>query len=299
MGIYSKDELLNTFVEQTYIELMANDITPLPESFKEINYGVSFKCSSPETSKNSSVSIYRSDKKGFSIVTKQPKIKMLILSMLSEDGSAGSDEAGKGDIFGPLVVSSFFIGNEDQDIFKLNIKDSKHMKDSDVISFYKEIIMEYGKNYSTIRIMPERYNSLYLDMRSKGKNLNHILAWAHGKAIGNLLKQKKGINKVIIDQFSSSHEIIRTISNMTGGVDLSFETKGEKHPVVAAASLMARGEYLFSLEKISDEILEGKVRLNSGSGPTSDDKLRFIKEKFPEDIFTKIAKVHFANFSKL
>ena len=125
------------------------------------------------------------------------------------------------------------------------------------------------------------------------------MAWGHGKALEQLSQKGKRIDTAIVDQFSNSGEIKRTISNMVPDISLDFQTKGEKNKVVAAASIMARGEYLYALQKISTEMLDGKVILKSGSGPESDEILKYIKANFSEDIFAKIAKLHFSNFTRI
>lgn len=294
-GIYSKDNILDEFVEKAYCELVKKGFIPIPESFSEISYGVSFKVNSygkkPET-----VAIYHSEKKGFSVVTKNQDIRIVIMSLLNPADTAGSDEAGKGDIFGPLVIACFYLCEKNKDLLGLRIKDSKDVGNSEIMAFYEQMAKKYSDYFAIVKIMPERYNSLYAEFSAKGKNLNHIMAWAHGKAISTLSTRHKEMKTVIVDRFSENREIIGTIEKMSPGVVMDFQTKGEKNTAVAIASMIARAEYLISLKKISSEILGDRITLISGSGAQSDEIISNIRRDFGQDIFHKVAKTHFANF---
>ncbi len=297
MTIYSNSPILNDFTIKAYAALLENKIEVLSDSFKEISFGVTFKAI--EHNKEISIAIYHSDKKGFSVLSKSEKIQQIIHSLLFCEDMAGSDEAGKGDVFGPLVVSSFYLGGESKKLLRLGIKDSKNMKNDDILRFYKEAVMEFGSSFATIKIMPERYNSLYSEFKQRGQNLNNMMAWAHGKALFNLYQKKPEIKKVVVDQFSADEHIKNNIRKMIPSTEIIFETKGERHLAVAAASIMARGEYLYSLSQISAEVLENKVSLLSGSGEPSDKLLGYIIKEFGYDILPKICKTHFANIQKL
>lgn len=238
MGMYSKDPILDAFVEKVYAELLSQRHIVDPESFKEINYGVSFRIGS---GKGNAVAIYHSPKKGFSVVTKDEKIRGFILSLLSEGSVMGSDEAGKGDLFGPLVVAAFYLGAESTDILSLGIRDSKEMKDEDVIRIYGEMKRRFSRSFRVVRIMPKRYNSFYSDLRAKGKNLNHMMAWAHGKALSALAELRPEADRAIVDRFSEKPDVLRMISGAVPAVSVDFQVRGERNPAVAAASMAARG----------------------------------------------------------
>ena len=83
----------------------------------------------------------------------------------------GSDEAGKGDYFGPLVIAGVCLkSNRISQLQELNIRDSKKISDGRILKlddFIRENFI-----YSVVVINPEKYNLLF----SKMKNLNRILA---------------------------------------------------------------------------------------------------------------------------
>ena len=97
-------------------------------------------------------------------------------------GHIGTDESGKGDYFGPLTVAGVFLPEGQEDVLReFGVKDSKRISDGRVREL-ADIIMQ-GYVHSVVAIGPERYNELY----DKLRNLNRLLAWAHSRAIENIL----------------------------------------------------------------------------------------------------------------
>ena len=72
----------------------------------------------------------------------------------------GSDESGKGDYFGPLVVAGVLIDNDiAKSLGKLGVKDSKRLSDNSISKLANEI--NKFCRCSVVPIGPERYNELY------------------------------------------------------------------------------------------------------------------------------------------
>lgn len=166
MELYSKNKILADFTQTSYQKILESGFIVIPESFKEIDYGLSFKVINPEKQKKDiSVSIYHTEKKGFSFVTSNSKIRSILLSLLTETGTAGSDEAGKGDFFGPLTICCFVLGEKEKDLLLLDIKDSKKLSREKVLGISKHIAKNFPTSYSIIRINPDRYNSFYDDLK--------------------------------------------------------------------------------------------------------------------------------------
>lgn len=298
MVLFSNNAVLSEFVERAYAALLIRKFSVIPESFKEIDYGISFKLDSFEDKKPVSVSIYHTEKKGFSFVTKNPDVRSILNSLLTSTGVAGSDEAGKGDLFGPLVVCSFLLGEKENELLKLNIKDSKKLKNHEIIDIYRHISKEHPSSFSLVRIMPERYNSFYKDLAGKGRNLNYMLAWAHSKALSGLIEKRSDIKKIIVDRFTENPVVNKIITDAAGKIPVEFFVRAEQNPAVAAASIIARANYLISLKNISETVLLGKFELISGSGSGSDELLAKIIDEFGTDITDRICKTHFANLTK-
>lgn len=298
MNLFSSDKALSDFVEKAYIRLLEAGYVVNSEYIKEIPYGVTLKTGKSEANLVSAA-IYHTEKKGFSVVTTDPEIKSLLLSLITNIGTLGSDEAGKGDIFGPLVVCSFILGKKEEVLLKLGAKDSKRMKNEEILDIYKKIDADFRDSFSMVRIMPERYNSFYQNLSEQGKNLTDLLAWAHSKAISNVVAKRNDVKRVLVDKFTPSYSANARIIAAAGRIPVDFQVRAEQDPAVAIASVIARAGYLISLRQISETVLENKFSLIPGSGAESDKLLEEIGESFGHDIFNKIAKTHFANFERL
>ena len=298
MNLFSQDKILSDFVEKAYIRLLEASYTINSENIKEIPYGVTLKTGKSED-KLVSVAIYHTEKKGFSVVTTDPEIKSLLLSLITNIGTLGSDEAGKGDVFGPLVVCSFLLGKKEEALMKLGAKDSKRMKNEEILDIYEKINADFRDSFSMVRIMPERYNSFYQNLSEQGKNLTDLLAWAHSKAIANVVAKRDDIKRVLVDKFTTSYSANARIIAAAGKNPVNFQVRAEQDPAVAIASVIARAGYLISLNQISETVLENKFRLVPGSGAESDKLLEEISATYGKEILNKIAKTHFANCERI
>ncbi len=300
MELYSQDKTLAAFAESAYRKILESGFIVIPDSFREIDYGLSFKVIHPEKkNKDLAVTIYHTEKKGFSFVTSSPVIRSILLSLLTETGTAGSDEAGKGDFFGPLTVCCFLLGEKEKELLELDVKDSKKLSNDKILSLYRHIQKKFQESYSIVRINPERYNSFYENLSSKGKNLNSLLAWAHSKAISNLLEKRKDVKKIVVDQFSGDRKITSIITRNTLKTPVEFRVRAEQDPAVAIASILARAEYVTQLDLLSEKYFQGKIRLLSGSGADSDKTAEKILSDFGEKTLRAVCKTHFHNFQSL
>ena len=120
----------------------------------------------------------------------------------SYDYILGSDETGKGEWFGPLVVVATALKpNEILELRKLGVMDSKDIKKPKLLKLAENIIKMDFKRYSVI-LPPKTYNERYKEFSSENKSLNDLMAWAHSKVIKELLDQIKFTNaKLVIDLF--------------------------------------------------------------------------------------------------
>ena len=98
----------------------------------------------------------------------------------------GTDESGKGDFFGPLVVAGV-LGDKQSliELKKIEVKDSKELTDSVINKLAGRIKNLVKGKYEIIAINPAKYNELY----SKIGNLNRLLGWAHAKVLENILEK--------------------------------------------------------------------------------------------------------------
>ena len=72
----------------------------------------------------------------------------------------GTDESGKGDFFGPLVIAGVMVNEQAAKIFMdAGIKDSKKVTDKKILTL--EPLIKANSAYSVIAISNGRYNELY------------------------------------------------------------------------------------------------------------------------------------------
>jgi ribonuclease HIII len=111
----------------------------------------------------------------------------------------GTDEVGKGDYFGPLVIAGVLIDDAiEEELKRLKVKDSKFLSETTIRSLAHDIRKLLGeKRYETLWISPIKYNLLH----KKLGNVNKILGWAHARVIENLLGNGIECNLAIADQF--------------------------------------------------------------------------------------------------
>ena len=202
----------------------------------------------------------------------------------AEKGHIGTDESGKGDYFGPLVVAGVFILDEQQKVLaELGVKDSKRLSDNRVREFAD--LIKRGYKHSLVVIGPEKYNELY----SKLRNLNRILAWAHSRAIENLLEEVH-CTLAVTDQFGDKVYVLNALMKKGRNIELIQRPKAEEDLAVAAASILARAEFLKRLYFLSQDI---GIDLPKGSPPFVVETGIKLARAHGVQVLDKVAKKHF------
>ena len=210
--------------------------------------------------------------------------------MMTEVPAIGVDESGKGDYFGPLVIAGVYAEEGlAEKLEGLNIRDSKLIADNRILVLAAEI--KKHSKYSVVVIGPKKYNELY----AKFKNLNKLLAWGHARVIENLL-EKTPAKKVISDKFGHDKFIKAALMEKGKQVELVFETKAERHFCVAAASILARAEFLTQLKELSAAIGFDLPKGASKEAEAGVIKLRDLKGF---EVLKEVAKLHFKTTTKL
>lgn len=200
------------------------------------------------------------------------------------DSWIGLDESGKGDYFGPLVVAGVHVDPAlSKRLVEWGVKDSKRLSDRRVLDL--EPMIRHACRHSVVAIGPERYNALYETMR----NLNRLLAWAHARTLENLLSEGD-CPRAIADQFGDERLIKNALMEKGRQISLEQRPRAEDDPAVAAASVLARAEFLKRLRRLSEEY---RIDLPKGaSDQVRRIAVRLVKEKSAE-VLKKVAKWHF------
>ncbi len=208
-----------------------------------------------------------------------------ILVPLTFDAVVGSDEAGKGEWYGPLVVVA--IGASDKQLFRmrmLGVRDSKSISPKGLLRLGDALHrLDVPKGIVVLRC--KKYNELYAKLSKEGKGLNDILAWAHAAAISDALASlgDMGDVRVTVDEFDAPR-----LASRLGAKNLKYTLVqrhgAEAEPEVAAASILAK--YIFDTEvKRLESTYNVKLR---GAAPAS----------IPDEVLPEVAKLHFKSVGR-
>jgi len=202
----------------------------------------------------------------------------------AEKGHIGTDESGKGDYFGPLVIAGVFLPDDQEPVFReLGVKDSKKSSDNRVRE--QAEVLRQGYKHSIVSIGPERYNELYARLH----NLNRILAWGHSRVIENILEEIP-CRLVITDQFGDKAYVLNALMRKGKNIELIQKPKAEEDMAVAAASILARAEFLKRIYFLSQEL---GVDIPKGASPLVEEAGLKLVQKHGVQILDKVAKKHF------
>src|SRR5213080_1245550 len=158
----------------------------------------------------------------------------------------GVDESGKGDFFGPLVISGVYVDSGiARKLLDAGVQDSKRIGSDARIRALAQVIRKTpGGLVETVLIGPRRYNELY----EKFGNLNNLLGWGHARVIENLLERKPDCPRALSDKFADASVIEKALLKRGRAIRLEQRTKAESDLAVAAASILAREAFIDWLE---------------------------------------------------
>jgi ribonuclease HIII len=270
-------------------------------TYSEINYGLQF--STDIKGKKCLIRIYESKKSGVRLDLSQIKDEACLrafesliktgtcdiyaheagISEAAEIELIGTDESGKGDYFGPLVIAGVYAdaGMKGR-LREIGAADSKTLTDGKIQKLAEEIIRICP--YTVVAVGNKRYNEMYGQIR----NLNKLLAWGHARVIENLLELVDCQN-VLSDQFGNPELIKNALMEKGRSVNLEQRPRAEENIVVAAASIIAMAKLS---EKYGMEFPKG------GSAAVTEAAREFVRSHGKEEL-KNVAKLHFVITEKL
>lgn len=198
----------------------------------------------------------------------------------------GSDEAGKGDYFGPLVVVAVRADAQERaELARSGVADSKTLSDERIAQLAPALEKRYA--FASEVLWPADYNVEHPRFGS----LNPLLAELHARCIKKLAQPGA---LVLVDKFADD----KLVASRLRGVDVELHqrTKAEREPVVAAASVIARNLFVEGLKKLSEECA---VDLHKGAGDPTDRSAREFVRLHGREGLVKVAKLHFKNTQKI
>ncbi|MEZ0299785.1 MAG: ribonuclease HIII [Candidatus Methylacidiphilales bacterium] len=204
----------------------------------------------------------------------------------------GIDESGKGDFFGPLVIAGVYTKKSTaRRLLDMGVRDSKTIgsdsKAEEMADLIKEVVGPNG--WKVLPMSPEKYNQLY----GKFRNLNRMLAWAHATVIEDLLTVIPDCPRALSDQFADPTLIQKALKEKGKGIVMEQRTKAESDIAVAAASILARAEFIRRLRMLGEGA--GTVLPKGASSLTKATAKRIATEK-GSDGLRLLCKAHFKTF---
>lgn len=144
----------------------------------------------------------------------------------------GIDEAGRGPVFGDLVIAGFGCEPEDETFLRdIGVRDSKVLSPVKRKKIYETLIATY--QYEVVVITPSQ-----LDKLRQKYSLNEIEASAFAEIINRLQPSRAYVDCASVSLKGFTREIRATLKC---DCDLIVEHKADKkYPVVAAGSIIAK-----------------------------------------------------------
>lgn len=204
------------------------------------------------------------------------------------ESHAGLDESGKGDFFGPLITATVIADKPAiESWIKAGVKDSKRLVDTQILRLDNIIRETSGAVVEVFPWTMTKYNEL---MMKNTANVNRLLGWQHARTLQRAL-ERKWVKWGLLDQFSEQPLVQRELAKTdVKGFELRMRTKAEEDPVVAAASIVARAEYVRQMHDLSKKFGE---KLQKGASAAVKVQAHSIIQRFGAKALGEYAKLHF------
>ena len=202
----------------------------------------------------------------------------------------GTDESGKGDFFGPLVIAGVLVNESAAKLFiEAGIKDSKKITDKKILSLAP--LIKANSISSVVTISNERYNELY----QKIKNLNKLLAWGHARVIENILEQQY-CEYALSDKFGDESLIKSALMEKGKTIRLEQMVRAESDIAVASASILARATFVQKIKEMENTY---NLTFPKGCAPIVKDVAKEFVKNFGKQKLNEVCKTHFKTYNEI
>jgi ribonuclease HIII len=301
---YSYIEQLERKIRSIEPKLVQHGI--ILEKVKDVPYGVQLSATGQDGEEGRAVVYYSPKRNSFSAteIKLNEASKKLVFCiegkpLYSSQNSSfeahfGSDESGKGDFFGPLIVAGFYVDSQEtgEDLVKIGVCDSKKLNDKTIAEIAVILNEKYKQNISVVRPSVEKYNEMY----SKFKNLNVLLGLMHAMAFDELKLRFPKTNLAIFDKFADESLVTRFLLKHPD-LKINGIFHGENSDIaVAAASVIARNYFVKRMGVLSRKY---GVKIPLGAGNNVIEAGRKFISKHGRENLNFVAKLHFQTTDKL
>ncbi len=218
---------------------------------------------------------------------KKNDIYKTLITMTNEENTIGSDEVGVGDFFGPTIYCTTQITKDNIDYIsnrKITIKDSKKLKDTEIIELYEDHIKN-KINYEYLCVFD-------CDI-PKGLNSIEQKSYYHNKLINKFTKQRYQV----LDLYTTENNFWKVSKklDLSWPKDLIIETKADsKYYTVALASIIARYHFIKEMNKLNE-----KYNYNFPYGANVTTQAQEVANLLGKDEMAKFVKTSFKTFNNL
>ena len=220
-------------------------------------------------------------------------VQTAVLSLSPESSSVemtiGSDEAGKGEWLGPMVIAAVALTPKQSRMLQsLGVMDSKDVP----LERLSELAAEIESSCTSRNILlisPKTFNERFDQLKEEGKNLNDLLAWGHSKSISEVYNEITSDTpiRVVVDEFArvkTEQRLSRVIP--LEEIELIQRPRAEDEIAVAAASILARESRETWIDRFSDKEAIDLRDLSIPEAYAREDKQTFSKIQY----LTKMAE---------
>tara|TARA_B100001989_G_C24542411_1_gene468456 strand:+ start:203 stop:1174 length:972 start_codon:yes stop_codon:yes gene_type:complete len=196
----------------------------------------------------------------------------------------GIANAGKSNFFGPLVLASVKINDDDRDkLLGLGIENFQRLNPSTLTYIANKIRKKL--NHTCLTVGNMSYNKVF----DKVKNLNHLMAWGNLKIIEDNINQSYCPN-VLCSEYGNAQLLKKSLLAKKVDVTLYQRPQAETNLAVGCAHILA-------LDTLNKElaVMQKSYNFTFPTG-SSNDVIEATKEfirKFSQDELLNVTKDHF------
>ena len=160
----------------------------------------------------------------------------------------------------------------------------------------KDEICSAALAVSVLALTPKMYNYRYNQLKAAGQNLNHLLSSGHAAALTGVIGKCPGCGYALVDRFAVHNDITQRIHGKYPAVKVVQMPKAEADIAVAAASVLARAEFLRIMAELE---AQAGIPLPKGGSDAATNCARMIAEKLGKESLANFVKLHFANYKRI
>ena len=160
----------------------------------------------------------------------------------------------------------------------------------------KDEICSAALAVSVLALTPKMYNYRYNQLKAAGQNLNHLLSSGHAAALTRVIGKCPDCGYALVDRFAVHNDITQRIHEKYPAVKVVQMPKAEADIAVAAASVLARAEFLRIMAELE---AQAGIPLPKGGSDAATNCARMIAEKFGKESLANFVKLHFANYKRI